>query len=105
MKQEGNLNLNTDLINEFKSFLSYKGPQVDDEKLIDEVKQHSFLYDSRSTDYRNLPLRATIWAQISKNLNIDDSKLKIKIPHEITCNSIKIFPFSKCCSKTMEGIA
>ncbi|CAG9802525.1 unnamed protein product [Chironomus riparius] len=55
--------------------LKQEGPFIDDEKLIEEVSKHSFLYDTRSTDYRNLPLRSTIWSSIAKILNVEDQNL------------------------------
>lgn len=47
-------------------------PIIDDVELINAVKQNEFLYNHKSADYRNLPLRATVWSSISKELNIPD---------------------------------
>lgn len=43
--------------------------------MIEEVKLHEFLYDTRNCDYRNLPLRATVWSEIAKNLGIKDQNV------------------------------
>lgn len=50
---------------------------LNDSEIIEEVRQHKFLYDLRSPDYRNLPLRNEIWQQISNKLLIDPRKLYI----------------------------
>ncbi|KAG5667699.1 hypothetical protein PVAND_015670 [Polypedilum vanderplanki] len=52
-----------------------EGPHIDDENLIELVREHQFLYDTRSPDYRNLPMRATVWAEIAKNLAIEDQNI------------------------------
>lgn len=49
-------------------------PSIEDQELIDLVKAHEFLYNTKNPDYRNLPLRACIWADIAKLLNIDDRR-------------------------------
>ena len=52
--------------------LKQEGEPIDDAKLIREVKKHSFLYDTRDADYRNLPLRAKQWSKIARNLKINN---------------------------------
>lgn len=56
-------------------------PQVAnyDIELIQLVKEHELLYNTRNSDYRNLPLRATIWSGIALALIIDDRKLLFEL--------------------------
>lgn len=54
-------------------------PSIDDESLIQKVKQHEFLYNMKHSDYRNLPLRANTWASITEDLEIEDRKLILKV--------------------------
>jgi Alcohol dehydrogenase transcription factor Myb/SANT-like len=59
-------------------------PTVDDGKLIAAVSKHSFLYDTKDRDYRNLPMRVTAWSEIANDFNITDRKLlrRAKTNHE-----------------------
>ncbi|KAG5682727.1 hypothetical protein PVAND_012060 [Polypedilum vanderplanki] len=52
-----------------------EGPHIDDINLIELVREHQFIYDTHSPDYRNLPMRATVWAEIAKNLGIEDQNI------------------------------
>lgn len=52
-----------------------EAPSLNDNELIALVKNHEFLYDTKNPDYRNLPLRASVWSSIAKDLNVQDRKL------------------------------
>jgi len=41
-----------------------------EEMLIENVRQRTFLYDTKSPDYRELHLRANAWEGIGKELKI-----------------------------------
>jgi hypothetical protein len=74
---------------------------LNDSEIIEQVKQHRFLYDSRSPDYRNLPMRNEIWEKISRKLQVEQRKLlELSSINNLT-NSFILF--RKCCSKTMES--
>lgn len=47
-------------------------PNINDGELIKLVKNHVFLYDIKSQDYRNLPLRGSIWSNIAYELKISE---------------------------------
>lgn len=57
-----------------------EAPSLNDNELISQVKNHEFLYDTKNPDYRNLPLRASVWSSIAKELNIRDRKLNYSNP-------------------------
>ena len=40
------------------------------EMLIEKVRQRTFLYDTKSPDYREQHMRATVWEGIGKELKI-----------------------------------
>lgn len=52
--------------------------QISDSVLINLVKAHEFLYDTKNSDYRNLPQRAVVWSAIAKELGITDRELRKK---------------------------
>ena len=41
-----------------------------EEMLIEKVRQRTFLYDTKSTDYRDQHMRANAWEEIGKELKI-----------------------------------
>lgn len=80
----------------------------EDSEIINRVKCHEFLYDTKHPDYRNLPMRDTVWTCISSEMNIRDSKsIRISLT---TGNTRVTFPspfstpsFRKRRSETMES--
>lgn len=50
-------------------------PTIDDNLLVKAVRENIFLYDHKHADYRNLPMRATVWAKITDTLKVNDRKL------------------------------
>lgn len=48
--------------------------QIADIEIITLVKDHEFLFNPKHSDYRNLPMRGTVWLKIAKALNIADRK-------------------------------
>lgn len=47
------------------------------EKLIEQVKNHEFLYNLSSENYKNIRLRNDTWAAIAEELNIENGKIMI----------------------------
>jgi hypothetical protein len=51
-------------------------PSIDDAELIQLVKNYEFLYNIKHADYRNLPMRAAVWATIAEKLNVEDREYR-----------------------------
>lgn len=87
-------------------------PTIDDTKLINLVKNNIFLFDVRNPDYRNLPLRASVWASIANDLKIGDREFYEREFYEFYALTIFIkfrkqyfFPSRKLGSEAVESTA
>jgi len=54
-----------------------------EEMLIEKVRQRTFLYDTKSPDYRDQHMRANVWEGIGK-------ELKIKLRFYVSSRDVRI---------------
>jgi len=62
-----------------------------EEMLIEKVCQRTFLYDTKSPDYRDQHMRATAWEGIGKELKIKHELYVSSRDMRIVCPQLKVY--------------